>query len=62
MTEWREQHPEHTDHEAWYSISRNNTDPSTLKKLIRHLARWWKRIQRKSYRAYVVGLFNAEIH
>jgi len=45
LSEWREQHPEHTesdtaDYEAWYSISRNmcNTDPSALKKLIRHLA------------------------
>ena len=45
LTEWREQHPEHTeqdtaDYEAWYTISRNmcNTDPAALKKLIRHLA------------------------
>ena len=45
LTEWRNEHPEHTEHdtadyEAWYSISRNmcNTDPSALKKLIRHLA------------------------
>ena len=45
LSEWREQHPEHTepdtaDYEAWYTISRNmcNTDPAALKKLIRHLA------------------------
>ena len=45
LTEWRNEHPEHTEHdtadyEAWYTISRNmcNTDPSALKKLIRHLA------------------------
>ena len=45
LTEWRNEHPEHTEHdtadyEAWYSISRNmcNTDPTALKKLIRHLA------------------------
>ena len=45
LAEWREQHPDYVepdtaDYEAWYSISRNmcNTDPSALKKLIRHLA------------------------
>jgi hypothetical protein len=45
LQEWRENHPEHTvsdseDYEAWYRISRNmcNTDPSALRKLIRHLA------------------------
>jgi len=45
LKEWRDNHPEHTvsdseDYEAWYRISRNmcNTDPSALKKLIRHLA------------------------
>jgi hypothetical protein len=45
LSEWREEHPEHTepdtaDYEAWYTISRNmcNTDPTALKKLIRHLA------------------------
>jgi hypothetical protein len=45
LSEWREKHPEHAepdtaDYEAWYTISRNmcNTDPSALKKLIRHLA------------------------
>ena len=45
LAEWRVNHPEHVvhdteDHEAWYRISRNmcNTDPSALKKLIRHLA------------------------
>jgi len=45
LIEWRNEHPDHTepdtaDYEAWYSISRNmcNTDPSALKKLIRHLA------------------------
>lgn len=45
LKEWRENHPEHTvsdteDYEAWYRMSRNmcNTDPSALKKLIRHLA------------------------
>ena len=45
LMEWRNEHPEHAepdtaDYEAWYSISRNmcNTDPSALKKLIRHLA------------------------
>jgi hypothetical protein len=45
LSEWREEHPEHAapdtaDYEAWYTISRNmcNTDPSALKKLIRHLA------------------------
>jgi hypothetical protein len=45
LKEWRDNHPEHTvsdseDYEAWYRISRNmcNTDPSALRKLIRHLA------------------------
>ena len=45
LAEWREQHPDYVepdtaDYEAWYNISRNmcNTDPSALKKLIRHLA------------------------
>jgi len=45
LSEWSKEHPEHTEHdtadyEAWYTISRNmcNTDPSALKKLIRHLA------------------------
>ena len=45
LSSWREEHPEHVepdtpDYEAWYNISRNmcNTDPSALKKLIRHLA------------------------
>ena len=45
LKEWRDNHPEHSvseseDYEAWYRISRNmcNTDPSALKKLIRHLA------------------------
>ena len=45
LKEWRDNHPEHVepdtvDYEAWYTISRNmcNTDPSALKKLIRHLA------------------------
>jgi len=45
LTEWSKEHPEHTepdtaDYEAWFTISRNmcNTDPSALKKLIRHLA------------------------
>jgi hypothetical protein len=45
LSAWREEHPEHVepdtpDYEAWYNISRNmcNTDPSALKKLIRHLA------------------------
>jgi len=45
LSEWKNEHPEFTepdtvDYEAWYTISRNmcNTDPSALKKLIRHLA------------------------
>jgi hypothetical protein len=45
LTEWRDHHPQYSvhdtpDYESWYSISRSicNTDPSALKKLVKHLA------------------------